>query len=42
MSLERFREIRREVHEDEVINLNPIQRGGVLTPAARRALVEFG
>ncbi len=42
MSLERFREIRREIREEEVINLNPIQRGGVLTPAARRALVEFG
>ncbi len=25
-----------------VINLNPIQRSGILTPEARQALLEFG
>jgi len=37
----RFAEIRRE-YGSGYINLNPIQRGGILSEAARRALLEFG
>lgn len=40
--LERYKKLKREFQEDRYINLNPIQRGGVLTPEARDALVEFG
>jgi len=29
-------------NEDFYINIDPLQRGGALTPAAQRALVEFG
>ncbi len=29
-------------NEDLYININPLQRGGVLTPAAQKALVEWG
>ncbi len=39
--LSKYSGVRRELAEG-VINLNPIQRGGVLSPEARRALVEFG
>ena len=38
--LEKYLNLRREVKG--YINLNPIQRGGILTEAARKALVEFG
>ncbi|MHA1820853.1 MAG: O-phospho-L-seryl-tRNA:Cys-tRNA synthase [Promethearchaeota archaeon] len=37
----KYTDIRRG-NEDEYINLQPIQRGGVLTPEAQRALVEWG
>jgi Sep-tRNA:Cys-tRNA synthetase len=40
--LEKYLNLQREFKEDRVINLQPIQRGGVLTPEARKALVEFG
>jgi len=40
--LSRYRELRREFGREGLINLNPIQRGGILTPEARRALLEFG
>jgi Sep-tRNA:Cys-tRNA synthetase len=40
--LERYRNLKRDFREDRYINLNPIQRGGVLTPEAREALLEFG
>ena len=39
-SLRRFEDLRRE--NSSCINLNPIQRGGILSPAARRALGEWG
>ena len=42
LNLKRFREVRREFAEEKFININPIQRGGVLTSAARKALLEFG
>jgi Sep-tRNA:Cys-tRNA synthetase len=38
-NLQRFANLRREVAE---INLDPLQRGGILTPEAKRALVEWG
>ncbi|AAM01446.1 O-phospho-L-seryl-tRNA:Cys-tRNA synthase [Methanopyrus kandleri] len=41
MNLDRYRNIVRET-ERKYINVNPIQRGGVLTPEARKALLEFG
>ena len=37
----KYREIRRE-YRSGYINVNPIQRGGILSEAARRALLEFG
>ncbi len=40
--LKRYAEIARPFPEREYINLNPIQRGGVLTEEARRVLLEFG
>ena len=40
--LEKYLNLQREFKEERYINLNPIQRGGVLTDAARRALLEFG
>jgi len=40
--LARYRSIGREAARPGVINLNPIQRGGILTPEARRILAEFG
>lgn len=39
--LNRYRNLSRE-REEKYINVNPIQRGGVLTPEARKALLEFG
>jgi len=38
-NLEKFTNLKREIGE---INLDPLQRGGILTPAARTALVEWG
>ena len=38
----RYSGISREYRKPEYINLNPIQRGGILSEAARRALQEFG
>ncbi|RLI13591.1 O-phospho-L-seryl-tRNA:Cys-tRNA synthase, partial [Candidatus Bathyarchaeota archaeon] len=32
----------REAAHEGVVNLNPIQRGGILPEEARRALLEFG
>ncbi len=40
--LKKYRNLRRDFKEDRYINLNPIQRGGVLTAEAREALAEFG
>ncbi|MEM2266260.1 MAG: hypothetical protein QW687_05460, partial [Candidatus Hadarchaeales archaeon] len=40
--LSRYRKLEREFGREGIINLNPIQRGGILTPEARRALMEFG
>lgn len=40
--LGRYLGLKREFKEERYINLNPIQRGGVLTPEARKALLEFG
>jgi len=40
--LGRYLGLKREFKEEHYINLNPIQRGGVLTPEARKALLEFG
>jgi Sep-tRNA:Cys-tRNA synthetase len=40
--LQRYRNLQREWAREDLINLNPIQRGGILSPDARRALVEFG
>jgi Sep-tRNA:Cys-tRNA synthetase len=37
--LQRFANLRREVAD---INLDPLQRGGILTPQAREALMEWG
>lgn len=39
--LDKYRRLSRNVEED-FINIHPIQRGGVLTPDARKALLEFG
>jgi len=45
-SVERLRAkytgLRREFAKEGLINLHPIQRGGILTPEARQALLEFG
>ena len=40
--LERYLGLKREFSEERYINLQPIQRGGVLTPEARKAILEFG
>jgi len=40
--LDRYLGLKREFKEENYINLNPIQRGGVLTSEARKALLEFG
>ena len=37
-----YRDLHREFAKEDYINLNPIQRGGILTEAARKALLEFG
>jgi Sep-tRNA:Cys-tRNA synthetase len=40
--LNRYKGLRRDFSEEDHINLQPIQRGGVLTEEARRVLLEFG
>jgi len=40
--LEKYLHLHREFAEEKYINLHPIQRGGILTETARKALVEFG
>ena len=40
--LGRYKSISREAARPGVINVSPIQRGGILTPEARRILEEFG
>jgi len=40
--LKKYEGMRRDFSEEEYINLQPIQRGGVLTEEARRAILEFG
>ena len=40
--LERYLGLKRDFKEERYINIHPIQRGGVLTPEAREALLEFG
>ncbi|MDI9644627.1 MAG: O-phospho-L-seryl-tRNA:Cys-tRNA synthase [Candidatus Verstraetearchaeota archaeon] len=40
--LERYRGLKREFSEEDHINLQPIQRGGVLSEEAMRAILEFG
>jgi len=40
MNLEKYRDLHRET--TGLINVHPIQRGGVLTPEARAVLAEFG
>jgi Sep-tRNA:Cys-tRNA synthetase len=40
--LNRYRGLKRDFAEEEYINLQPIQRGGILTEEARRAILEFG
>ncbi len=40
--LSRYKGMKRDFSEEDQINLQPIQRGGVLTEEARRALLEFG
>jgi Sep-tRNA:Cys-tRNA synthetase len=39
--LNRYKGMRRDFAEEDYINLQPIQRGGVLTDEARRAILEF-
>lgn len=38
-NLEKFSNLKRDVAE---INIDPLQRGGILTPEARKALIEWG
>ena len=38
----RYTSIGREAAKPGVVNVNPIQRGGLLTAEARKALQEFG
>ena len=40
--MEKYRQLRREFAREGLINLNPIQRGGILTEEARKTIVEFG
>jgi Sep-tRNA:Cys-tRNA synthetase len=40
--LNRYIGLKRDFAEEEYINLQPIQRGGILTEEARRAILEFG
>ncbi len=40
--LEKYKGLKREFAEEDYINLQPIQRGGILTEEAMRAILEFG
>lgn len=40
--LEKYRNLKRVFSEEEYINIQPIQRGGVLTEEAMKAILEFG
>ncbi|MEW6104434.1 MAG: O-phospho-L-seryl-tRNA:Cys-tRNA synthase [bacterium] len=40
--LQRYLDLKRDFREDKCINLHPIQRGGVLSEEARKAINEFG
>jgi Sep-tRNA:Cys-tRNA synthetase len=40
--LQQYRNLHREWARPDFINLNPIQRGGILSEEARKALLEFG
>ena len=40
--LKQYLGLKRDFSEERYINLHPIQRGGVLTPEARKAILEFG
>jgi Sep-tRNA:Cys-tRNA synthetase len=40
--LNRYKGLKRDFSEEDHVNLQPIQRGGVLTEEARRVLLEFG
>lgn len=40
--LKQYLSLKRDFKEERYINIHPIQRGGVLTPEARNALLEFG
>ena len=40
--LEKYHNLRREFAGKNLINVHPIQRGGILTEEARKAIVEFG
>ena len=40
--LKKYFNLQREFVKPGLINLNPIQRGGILTEAARKAILEFG
>ena len=40
--LRKYLNIKREFSEDKYINVNPIQRGGILSKEARMALLEWG
>ncbi|MGQ9759150.1 MAG: O-phospho-L-seryl-tRNA:Cys-tRNA synthase [Candidatus Methanomethylicaceae archaeon] len=40
--LERYKSLKRDFAEEEYINLQPIQRGGILTKEAMKAILEFG
>ncbi|MCX8182147.1 MAG: O-phospho-L-seryl-tRNA:Cys-tRNA synthase [Candidatus Methanomethyliaceae archaeon] len=40
--LEKYKGLKRDFAEEDYINLQPIQRGGVLTEEAMRAILEFG
>jgi len=41
VNLDRYRDVTRGI-QDKYVNVHPIQRGGVLTGEARKALLEFG
>ncbi|MEM0101052.1 MAG: aminotransferase class I/II-fold pyridoxal phosphate-dependent enzyme, partial [Candidatus Methanomethyliaceae archaeon] len=40
--LEKYKNLKRLFSEDEYLNIHPIQRGGVLTEEAMKAIIEFG
>ncbi|MEJ5293217.1 MAG: O-phospho-L-seryl-tRNA:Cys-tRNA synthase [Candidatus Methanosuratincola sp.] len=40
--LDKYRNLKRDFSEEDHVNLQPIQRGGVLSEEAMRAIIEFG